>query len=145
MAASGSSGGGTDWISRLNDVSSVEDIDGALTRLLFLPIAAFFVQAANAVEALSRIVIDPAIAFGAGVGDLVNSIFGGSVNILDAGSSATVADISFFGIGGFPIALGVVFIAAYGLARYTDQEETGNLLPFVPFDVPFIGNDEEGE
>ncbi|OYR61154.1 hypothetical protein DJ71_24400 [Halorubrum sp. E3] len=136
---------GTDWVDRLNDVSSVDNLDGALTRLLFLPIAAFFVQAANAVEALSRIVVDPALAFGNGVGSIVTSLLGGSADVLEAGAAASAADVSFFGIGGLPVALGVVFIAAYGLARYTDREETGNLLPFVPFDAPIIGNDEEGE
>ncbi|OYR87063.1 hypothetical protein DJ72_01775, partial [Halorubrum distributum] len=77
MAASaGSAGGGTDWVSRLNQVSSVDDVDGALTRLLFLPIAAFFVQAANAVEAISNVIISPLNEFGSGLVEIVNSLLG---------------------------------------------------------------------
>ena len=68
---------GTDWIGRLNEVSQINDLDSALTRLLFLPIAAFFVQFANAIEAISRILIDPAMAFAGGVESIVVSLLGG--------------------------------------------------------------------
>ena len=133
----------TDWIARLNDVSKIGNLDSALTRLLFLPIAAFFVQASNAIEALSRVVIDPTMAFATGVESIVASLLGGSAEVIGTGAATSAGDLSYFGIGAFPIGLGLVFVVAYMYAWYTDEESTGNLLPFVPFDVPIIGSAEE--
>lgn len=147
MAASaGSAGGGTSWISRLNRVGQIDDIDGALTRLLFLPIAAFFIQAANAVEAISNVIISPLGAFADGLGSIVTSLLGdGAAEIIQAGAEASQADISIFGIGGFPVSLGVVFAGALVLSWYLSREDTSDFLPFSFTDIPFIGVEEDPE
>jgi hypothetical protein len=137
------SGDGTDWVSRLNDVSQINDLDSALTRLLFLPIAAFFVQAANAVEAISRVVIDPVDALATGVQSFVISLLGGSADIVQSGADTTAADVSVFGIGAFPIALGIVFVSAFILANYLEREESSDLIPFTFTDIPLVGVDED--
>jgi len=136
---------GTDWIGRLNDVSTVDDLDGALTRLLFLPITAFFVQAANAVEAISRIIVDPAQAFGSGVQALVTAMLGGSADVLSAGADASASDVGLFGIAGQPVSLVIVFASAYILAAYLSAEPTSDLIPFTFTNIPFIGNEEDEE
>lgn len=135
--------GGTDWISRLNDVAAINDLDSALTRLLFLPIAAFFVQLANAVEAFSRILIDPAFALASGVVGVINGLVGGAGRIIGAGADASAGDVSVFGIGGFPIAIGVAFVGAFILANYLERQETSDTLPFTFTDIPFFGVEEE--
>lgn len=150
MAASGSADGGTRWIDRLNDISSVDNLDGALTRLLFLPIAAFFVQAANAVEAISNVVISPVGAFAEGVVSVVESLFGtgpasGISGIIEAGADATATDIGIFGIGGFPISLGIIFAGGFIIAWYLQRDETSDLIPFTFTDIPFVGTEEQGE
>lgn len=134
---------GTDWIGRLNEVSQINDLDSALTRLLFLPIAAFFVQFANAIEAISRILIDPAMAFAGGVESIVVSFLGGSAEIIGAGADASAGDVSVFGIGAFPIGLLIVFVGAFVLANYLEREETSDLIPFTFTDIPFFGVEEQ--
>lgn len=134
---------GTDWIGKLNEVSKINDLDSALTRLLFLPIAAFFVQFANAVEAISRILIDPARAFAAGVQSIVLSLLGGSADIIGAGADASAGDVSVFGLFAFPFSLLIVFVAAFILANYLEREETSDLIPFTFTDIPFFGVEEQ--
>lgn len=141
-----SASGGTDWIDRLNDVSRVQDIDGALTRLLFLPIAAFFVQAANAVEAISDVVINPLGAFADGLVSLVEAILGdGAADVISAGAEATQADISIFGIASLPVSFLIVLGTAFILANYLQNDETSDLIPFSFTDIPFIGVQETPE
>lgn len=142
MSASGS---GTDWISELNDLSSVSDLDSALTKLLFAPIAAFFIQAANAVEAISRVFIDPVVAFAGGTGSVVNALFGGSASVIDAGAAATVSDVDVFGVLGFPVGLGIVAVSGFLLVQYLQQPNTGDLIPLSFTDIPFVGVEEESD
>ena len=137
---------GTDWVGRLNDVGQVENIDGALTRLLFLPIAAFFIQAANAVEAISNVFIDPLAAFADGLGGIVTALLGdGAADIIRAGAEASQTDISVFGIGGFPVALGVALSGAFVLSWYLSRQDTSDTIPFSFTDIPFIGVEEDPE
>lgn len=138
-----SASGGTDWISRLNDVSSIESLDSALTRLLFLPIAAFFVQLANGVEAISQIIISPALELGAGVASIANALLGGSAEVISAGAATSASDVSVFGIGAFPIGIGIAFLAAFLIANFLQQGETSNLIPFTFTDIPLLGVEEE--
>lgn len=137
------SGGGTDWISRLNDLNSISDLDSALTRLLFLPVAAFFVQLANGVEAISQIIIAPAQEFAVGVAGIANSLLGGSADVIGAGASASASDVSVFGIGGFPVAIGIAFLAAFIIATFLEQDQTSDLIPFTFTDIPFLGVNED--
>jgi hypothetical protein len=140
------SSGGTDWIDRLNQVSSVDDIDGAFTRLLFLPIAAFFVQAANAVEAISNVIIAPLGQFADGLVAIVRSLLGdGAAEIIEAGAEASAADISVFGIASFPVGLGVAFGGAFVLSLYLSNQDTSDLIPFSFTDIPFLGVEEDPE
>lgn len=139
-------GGGTDWVDRLNSVSNVEDIDGAFTRLFFLPITAFFVQAAGAVEAISNLIIAPLATFTAGLQAIVRALLGdGAARIIAAGAEASAAEISVFGIASFPAGLGIAFLGAFILQAYLSQEDTADLLPFSFTDLPFVGVEEDPE
>lgn len=143
MSASGTD---TDWISKLNGLSSVDDLDGAVTRLFLLPIAAFFVQAANVVEAISSVVIDPTFALGSGVGAVLGSILDGASEVVSAGAAASATDISVFGLFGFPAGLGIALGGGLVLAWYLGRDETSDTIPFTFTDLPFVGvnEDEEG-
>ncbi|TKX82044.1 hypothetical protein EXE53_00070 [Halorubrum sp. SD626R] len=127
-------------------MGQVDDIDGALTRLLFLPIAAFFIQAANAVEAISNVFINPLGAFAGGLESIVRSLLGdGAAGIIEAGAEASQADISLFGIGGFPVSLAVVFAGAFVLSWYLSRQDTSDTIPFSFTDIPFLGVEEDPE
>jgi hypothetical protein len=120
-------------------------MDQALTRLLFLPIAAFFVQASNAVEALTRVFIDPTIALATGADSFVTALIGGSGTILEAGAESSAEGVGVFGIFAQPIALLVVLASAYLLARYLVADTTSDAIPFTFTDFPLIGADEDEE
>lgn len=134
-----------DWIERLNGLSQVNSLDSALTRLLFLPIAAFFFQAAEAVEAISNVLIAPLESFALNLARIVSSFLGGSADIINAGADASAGDVSVFGIGAFPIGLVIVFVAAFVVANYLQQNETSDLIPLSFTDIPFLGVRETPE
>jgi hypothetical protein len=141
---------GTDWINRLNSVTQINDLDSALTRLFFLPIAAFFVQSANAVEAFSRILIDPAVAFASGVQSIVFSLLGGPDStgisgVIEAGSSATAGDINVFGFFALPVSLVIVFGSGAIIALYLRRQSTADLIPFTFTDIPLLGVEEQAD
>jgi len=135
----------TDWISKLNDLSQVNDLESAFTRLLLLPIAAVFVQLSNAVEAVSNVIILPVRQFGESLIDVVDAIIGGPADIVEAGVAASVGDVNVFGIGGFPVALMVVFLGAFIISWYLGRDESSNFIPFSFTDLPFVGVDEDAE
>lgn len=132
-----------DWIDRLNDLARVDSLDSALTRLLLLPIAAFFVQAANAIEAGSEVIIEPLSTFGIGLSSVIDSFLGGSAEVINAGAGSTAGDVGVFGLLAFPAALLLVFVGAYVVANYLQQEETSDFLPLSFTDIPFLGVREE--
>ncbi|TKX78434.1 hypothetical protein EXE53_21165 [Halorubrum sp. SD626R] len=114
--------------------------------MLFLPIAAFFIQAANAVEAISNVFISPLGAFSDNLAAIVTALLGdGAAGIIEAGAEASQADVSVFGIGGFPVALGVALSGAFILSWYLSRQDTSDTIPFSFTDIPFIGVEEDPE
>jgi len=135
----------TDWISRLNGIAAVDDLDGAVTRLFLLPIVAFFVQAANVVEAIFSLIGDPLLALGTGIGGILDSITGGASEIINAGAAASATDVSIFGLFGFPLGLGIALGGGLVLAWYLGREVTSDTIPFTFTDLPLVGVDEDNE
>lgn len=146
-------GESTDWIERLNDISTIDSstkTSDAFTRLLFLPIIAFFAQLADLTEAIFDLVITPLETLADGSDALITNLIGsgdgtGAAGIIADGVSATSGDISLFGIVGFPasilIALGGLILVAVFLSR----DETSDILPGTFTDLPIIGVDEDEE
>jgi len=85
----------------------------------------------------------------ASLGDLVVAFFGeGAAGIVEAGAEATQTSLQGqYSVGPltFALAIGSVLLGLYVIAQYRDEEDTGNLIPGLPFDVPFIGEEEEDE
>jgi hypothetical protein len=79
------------------------------------------------------------------VTSLLGSAIGGAADIIMQAASASAEDVNVFGIGAFPIGIGIAIIGAYVLARGLATEATGTLFAFIPVDVPFFGVDEEEE
>ncbi len=72
----------------------------------------------------------------------------GPAEIVLAGVEASAQSIlGPFNVGPFSFALAIisVLLGLLVLAYYRDEEPTGNLIPGLPTDVPFIGETEEGE
>ncbi|MBV0925020.1 hypothetical protein KTS45_12515 [Halomicroarcula limicola] len=140
------------WINKLNDIASTEgsSLTNVVPKAMLLPVIAFFTSAANAIGAAFNVPIATFDGFSAGVGELTSGLLEGPGQILSAGATESAQSLSQgvwaqFGPLTFPIAVGVVVLAAIVVARARENPATGNFLPGVPFDVPFIGTEEEGD
>lgn len=102
----------------------------------------------SGILSLADLVIKPVDAMATALGDLTTAIFGGPAEIILAGVTATAESIlGPFNLGplSFALAIAAVLAGLWVVGRYRDEEETGNLIPGLPTDIPFIGEDEEGE
>lgn len=138
--------GGTDYIERLNDLASVDtdSLSQSVTKLVLLPIVAFFGSMATAIEAGADVVILPLRALAEGAAGVLDGLLGGGGDIIDAGAQASAAGTDVFGILAYPIGIAIVLGGAYLLAAYLSEEETSDLLPFTFTDIPGLGTEEDG-
>ncbi len=141
-----------DYIEQLQEVSSIQNtsLQGVMTKLFILPIAAFFLEVSNTIGAVFGLVITPVQTLADGVGNLIASLFGintspGLAGLVDSAVAITSQDIQIFGIVALPVAALLLVATAAILAFGRSLEITGNTALFVPTDIPFIGTDEEEE
>lgn len=100
----------------------------------------------SGVLTVADIFIVPAQALIGGLEGIIDGFFGGIGLILGAGAEATARSFAgAFNLGPFtfPAAVGISLLVLWMIGRYRDEEETGNLIPGLPFDVPFVGESEE--
>ena len=111
-------------------------------------ILSVFFGITSGVLSLADVVIKPVNALGTAVGNLTTAIFGGPADIILAGVEATAQSIlGPFNVGpfSFALAIGAVLAGLYLVGRYRGEDETGNFLVGLPIDIPFVGQEEEGE
>ncbi|TKX55104.1 hypothetical protein EXE44_16505, partial [Halorubrum sp. SS7] len=58
-------------------------------------------------------------------------------------SIAAVFGQTLAGILALPLTVALALVSLYLLARYLNEEETGNVIAGLPIDVPVVGTDEE--
>jgi hypothetical protein len=108
---------------------------------------------ASGILTIADVVIIPLSALANAAGQLVAAIFGGAAGIIQIGAQTTGVSISpegMFNVGPFTFALGVgaVLLALYVVVAFLSEEDTGNFVPGIPFDIPtpgFTGPEEESE
>jgi fucose permease len=135
----------TDWISRLNNLSEIDSTSGALTRLLFLPIVAFFVELANLTESIFNLAINPLSTLGNEVSLFISNTIGGSAEIIGVGARVSNDNLGIFGIGAFPVSVGIGLSVFLIIAWYLGRDESSDILPGTFTDLPLIGVDEDEE
>ena len=132
-------------LDRLKDLQEVDDLDSALTRLFILPIAAFFFQMTDLIDAGFGVLIDPLTAFASALVDIVDQIIGGPADIVGAGVEATSGDISVLGLFAFPGSLAIALAGGFVVALFLSADITSDTLPFSFTDLPGLGVDEDEE
>lgn len=101
----------------------------------------------SGILSIADLVIKPADAFANALAQLTIAAFGSPARIIIAGANETVRSITGpFGVGPLTFALGIAAVLAglWVIGQYRQETETGNLILGLPFDVPFIGQNEEG-
>lgn len=151
MSASGAGG------SRVSDLFDRAASADSLAEIIFTGLGAVFLSLGTAIASgvltVADVVIVPIATLTNAVGDLIDAIFGGSAQIIDMGAITTALSIgpgSRFDVGPFTFALAVasVLLALYVVTAYLSEEETGNFVPGIPFDIPtpgFTGPEEDKE
>jgi len=100
----------------------------------------------SGVLSVTQVVVRPIDALAGALAELAIAIFGSPARIVIAGATQTAESLSgAFNLGPLTFALGIgsVLAGLWVVGRYRDEEETGNLVPGLPFDVPFVGESEE--
>jgi hypothetical protein len=106
---------------------------------------------ASGVLTMADLFIIPLSQLATGLGDIVNSLTGGSATIIDFGALATALAL---GPGGqfdagpltFALAVGAILMALYLVNRYIGLPGTGNILPLLPdVPTPLLEDAEEDE
>lgn len=64
---------------------------------------------------------------------------------ISASTLSTYFGDTFAGLFAGPIGIGLVMLSLYLIIQYLEVPETGDTLPAVPIDVPFLGVEEDDE
>ena len=138
------------WIQKLKEISAVEGsgLKNTIPKAMLLPIVAFFASSADAIGSFFAVPIATFEGFAEGVDVLIGGFLEAPGRILIQGGQESARALTQgvwaqFGPFTFIIAVGVVGGAAYVAAQARHEEATGNLFPSIPFDVPFLGTEEE--
>ncbi|MCO8254543.1 hypothetical protein NKF26_12090 [Haladaptatus sp. AB618] len=138
------------WIKKLNNIAAVDGgtLENVVPKALLLPVIALFYSIADVIGAFADVPIAIFQGFSESAKLLISGFLQSPGKILTAGAQQSAYTLqngvwAQFGPLTYVLAVAVVVGSALIVARYTAEEETGNLIPGIPFDVPIIGNDED--
>lgn len=146
MSASGSGGGA--YSERVRQLLARAAKADSLAGLIFQGIGSILLAVGAAISSgvltIADVVIVPLGILTDSVGGLIDAIFGGSATIIQTGAISTALSIGpdgQFNLGPLTFALGVgaVLLALYAVSAYVSEEDTGNFVPGLPFDIPTPG------
>jgi len=144
------SGGGVDTLNGIvtylsNGGKATTVLTSAIVGLLASPVIA----AISIINAIADFATAPFVGAGESISTLFDGLLTGPAALIQAGSriSETAIESVFgetlAGILALPLTVALALASLYLLAAFLNEEETGNLFPGLPFDVPYIGADEE--
>ena len=144
------SGGGVDtlngivtYLSEGGSVSTV--LSASLVGLITSP----FIAIIDIINAITQFATAPFEGAGESISSLFDGLLTGPADLILAGSAISETAIrsvfgeTIAGILALPLTVGLALMSLYLLATFLNENETGNLFPGLPFDVPVIGADEE--
>lgn len=111
---------------------------------------ALALMAISTVQSIFEVLTQPLDALGIELGNLVEALLGGPIDIIGQGAASAVASLEpggMFYVGPltFPLAVVTALSGGYVLAKYLELEITSDTIPFSFTDIPFIGVDEDDE
>ena len=143
-------GGGVDTLSGITTFlseggSAARVLTSSILGVLISPVVAVV----DVIDAIATFATAPFEGAGESISTLFDGLLTGPAALIEAGARISENAItSVFGaeLGGIlalPLTVALALASLYLLATFLDEEETGNLFPGLPFDVPIIGADEE--
>lgn len=108
-----------------------------------------FIAVIDIIDAIAAFATAPFEGAGESISSLFDGLLTAPAGLIEAGaeisrtSIAAVFGETIAGILALPLTVALALASLYLLATFLDEEETGNLFPGLPFDVPVIGADEE--
>jgi len=143
-------GGGVDTINGIaNYLSNGGKATTVLTSTIVGVIISPGVAAVSIIDAITQFATAPFEGAGESIAALFDGLLTGPAALIDSGAEISETAIravfgeTLAGILALPLTVALALAALYLLATFLDEEETGNLFPGLPFDVPIIGADEE--
>ena len=143
-------GGGVDT---LNGIASYLSNGGKATTVLSASVVGLitspFIAIVDIINAITHFATAPFEGAGESISTLFDGLLTGPAALIEAGSRISENAImavfgeTIAGILALPLTVALALASLYLLATFLDEEETGNLFPGLPFDVPVIGADEE--
>jgi LytS/YehU family sensor histidine kinase len=144
------SGGGVDTLSGITNFlqdggSAARILTSSIVGILVAPV----VGTIDVINAVADFATAPFEGAGESISTLFDGLLTGPAELIEAGARVSENSITaVFGaeLGGIlalPLTVALALASLYLLATFLDEEETGNLFPGLPFDVPIIGADEE--
>jgi hypothetical protein len=143
-------GGGVDT---LNGIASYLSNGGKASTVLSASVVGLitspFIAIVDIINAITQFATAPFEGAGESISTLFDGLLTGPAALIEAGSRISENAImavfgeTIAGILALPLTVALALASLYLLATFLDEEETGNLFPGLPFDVPVIGADEE--
>ena len=143
-------GGGVD---SLNGIATYLSEGGSASTVLSASLIGLitspFIAVIDIIDAITTFATAPFEGAGESIASLFDGLLTAPASLIEAGaeisrtSIASVFGETIAGILALPLTVALALVSLYLLATFLDEEETGNLFPGLPFDVPVIGADEE--
>ncbi|WP_420182836.1 hypothetical protein ACNO8S_16240 (plasmid) [Haloarcula sp. KBTZ06] len=122
-------------------------LSASIIGLIVSPVVAVI----DVVNAVANFFAQPFNNAGDAIGSLLTGLFEAPGNLLTAGADISETALrsalgeTLAGTLAFPITVGIVMFALYMVVRYLREDETGDVLPGLPIDVPtdIFGVEEE--
>lgn len=134
-------------ISRLRKLAAIpkKGLSAVLGRAVILPIVTLFASLAGLVVSALNVPITTLDALARGIGSLVSVTFGVPTNLLQTGGRISAQNLAIFGFAAVLVAMALILGIFWMISAYRDEEETGNVFPGLPFDIPGFSQEEGGD
>jgi hypothetical protein len=156
-----SSGGPTLEISNDNPTTVLSSITSFLSKggslgtllssFIFGILGSLTIGVGNIINAVVTFITTPFVEFADAVGSFASGLITSPLSILETTAQTSATSIAAqFGWLAFPVGVLVILGVLFAINSYREQQETGDTIPGLPFDVPDIGpfeigTTEEGE
>lgn len=132
-----------------NFFSEGGNIGTAINGMVLGLVASVYIGFTTVLNALVDLIVAPLASFGEELAVLIAGLLPGEILSVTQSTSATQISVQF-GWLAFPVGVGMVLVTLMMVTIYRNEDETGDLIPGLPFDAQdvtfgLLGTEEEAE